>query len=610
MAEITISYDLGSGSGIIEPQAVEASASVVLSDGTGVSYTGYTLSGWSITDGGEVEYDLGETVAEGFSENITLYSVWVANSNILIFDGNGATSGAMAEQSIATDITAALNINEFTKTGYTFAGWATSADGDVVYADGANYTMGTESSYTLYAKWTANENTIKFNGNSATSGTMSDLSIDTDETKTLTSNAFIKTGFVFAGWSVILNGDVVYADGAEITSDGTAEITLYAVWRTKVTITYKLYPSIGSDVTVDTAINEPYTLSNANNATLTGYTLVGWCKEISSTYRDFSIGTVIIPEEDTTLYAYWQKNMYTIVYDKNGGNGAVPIGRAYYKEKVKLSDGKGLSPATEGLRLIGWNSLANGTGDKYKLGQEIEFSGSSNLTLYAMWSTSNDLFYYDIDGTILGLTNKGKEDTTTTITIPASLNNVAIKAIGEKAFAGQEITTLVINNSVETIGERAFAGCTKLANITFGTGIKEIGENAFSNIGITALTIPNNVLTLKSGAFENCLQLEELELGTGITEIGEYCFRNCYLIEELVIPSNVKRIMAGAFIGLSTLTEIILPETLEYVGTKAFNGCPNLVIKLESGKIPKAWDRTFCQFSNSITYNYSEPESP
>ncbi len=46
-----------------------------------------------------------------------------------------------------------LSANAFTKTGWTFAGWATSPGGTVTYADSALYTMG-KTNKTLYAKWT------------------------------------------------------------------------------------------------------------------------------------------------------------------------------------------------------------------------------------------------------------------------------------------------------------------------------------------------------------------------------------------------------------------------------------------------------------------------
>ena len=52
------------------------------------------------------------------------------------FNANGGTGDAMATQTYTYDAALALSPNTYERTGYTFAGWATTADGEVVYADG------------------------------------------------------------------------------------------------------------------------------------------------------------------------------------------------------------------------------------------------------------------------------------------------------------------------------------------------------------------------------------------------------------------------------------------------------------------------------------------
>ncbi|MBV6396460.1 MAG: hypothetical protein HFACDABA_02058 [Anaerolineales bacterium] len=65
------------------------------------------------------------------------------------FDANGG-SGAMSPQT--SNLPAALTLNAFTRAGYTFTGWNTSADGSgTSYADGAIY--GFAANATLYAQW-------------------------------------------------------------------------------------------------------------------------------------------------------------------------------------------------------------------------------------------------------------------------------------------------------------------------------------------------------------------------------------------------------------------------------------------------------------------------
>ena len=66
------------------------------------------------------------------------------------FDANGGV-GNMAAQTFTNGVAGALDANAFTRFGWEFAGWATSADGEVVYADGQRFAV--TSGQTLYAQW-------------------------------------------------------------------------------------------------------------------------------------------------------------------------------------------------------------------------------------------------------------------------------------------------------------------------------------------------------------------------------------------------------------------------------------------------------------------------
>jgi hypothetical protein len=66
------------------------------------------------------------------------------------FNANGG-AGSMAAQTFTNGVAQALNANAFTRFGWYFAGWATSADGEVAYADGQRIAV--TSGQTLYAQW-------------------------------------------------------------------------------------------------------------------------------------------------------------------------------------------------------------------------------------------------------------------------------------------------------------------------------------------------------------------------------------------------------------------------------------------------------------------------
>ena len=73
------------------------------------------------------------------------------------FNANGGT-GTMADEPFAYGIEKALTTNAFTRTGFTFQGWATSAAGEVVYSDKqsvSNLTATADATVNLYAVWAA-----------------------------------------------------------------------------------------------------------------------------------------------------------------------------------------------------------------------------------------------------------------------------------------------------------------------------------------------------------------------------------------------------------------------------------------------------------------------
>ena len=137
----------------------------------------------------------------------------------------------------------ALTSNAYSLTGYTFNGWNTSTNGTGTnYANGytipANTGLTTTANATvnLYAKWKANTYTIVYNANGG-SGSMSNSTHTYDQSKTLTKNAFTKSGYIFIGWATSSTGNVAYVDEASVLNLLTSgTITLYAVWVKEGTV--------------------------------------------------------------------------------------------------------------------------------------------------------------------------------------------------------------------------------------------------------------------------------------------------------------------------------------------------------------------------------------
>jgi uncharacterized repeat protein (TIGR02543 family) len=241
----TVNYNANGGSGTMTDGSSPYTSGVDVTVMTNTfTKAGYTFAGWATTAGGAVAYANGATIS-AIAANTTLYAKWTANSNTITFNGNGFTGGSTTAQIIATDVSANLTTNGFTKTGYTFAGWATAADGAVAYADGVSYAMGT-GNVTLYAKWTANNNSITFDGNGSTSGSMSAQTIATDASANLTTNAYTKTGYSFSGWNTASDGTgTSYANGVSYTM-GVSNVTFYAQWTIVLAPTISVIGSLSA----------------------------------------------------------------------------------------------------------------------------------------------------------------------------------------------------------------------------------------------------------------------------------------------------------------------------------------------------------------------------
>ena len=132
----------------------------------------------------------------------------------------------------------ALTANAFARTGYTFNGWNTKADGTgTQYANKQNVnnlTTANGSKINMYAQWKPISYTITFNGNGATSGSMPAMSMAYGTAKNLAANVFTRSGYAFSKWTTNANGTgTAYANGqsvSNLTTTNSTNIVLYAQW--------------------------------------------------------------------------------------------------------------------------------------------------------------------------------------------------------------------------------------------------------------------------------------------------------------------------------------------------------------------------------------------
>jgi len=140
--QYTITFDTDGGS---EVEAIKQGFGTEVKAPADPTKTGYTFQGWSP--------ELPKTIP---AKNLTVKAQWKANGYTVAFDKNGG-AGAMAAESFTYDAEQKLTANAFTRSGYTFTGWNTKADGSgQAYADQQsvkNLSAEDGATVTLYAQW-------------------------------------------------------------------------------------------------------------------------------------------------------------------------------------------------------------------------------------------------------------------------------------------------------------------------------------------------------------------------------------------------------------------------------------------------------------------------
>ena len=163
---------------------------------------GYTFGGWYTNEG--LTGDAVTTIATGSTGDKEFWAKWTPVTYTVSFNANGG-EGTMAAETLTYDTTWPLPPNAFTRSGYSFDGWATSGDGDVAYTDGQivqNLATIQGANVELFAKWTVSTYTISYdlNGGSLPEGQTNPT------TYTVESEAFmlvnpVRTDYVFSGWT-------------------------------------------------------------------------------------------------------------------------------------------------------------------------------------------------------------------------------------------------------------------------------------------------------------------------------------------------------------------------------------------------------------------------
>ena len=382
-----IAFNANGGTGTMDNQQMTYG---VYSSLTPNAFTrnGYTFDGWNTAkDGSGTAYPDKRTVRNLVTEGtVTLYAQWTRNTYTILFAANGGT-GSATSQKATYNLPIALTANAFTRTGYTFNGWNTEADGSGTQFTDRQTVLNLASTGTvkLYAQWKPKTYTIMFVTNGGSGSTVSQKT-SYDLPTELTANTFTRTGYYFYRWNTAADGSgSYYSDGQTVTNlAASGTFKLYAQWKpNKYTVTFDANGGTGTMIDQNMTYNTSAAL-RANTYTKTGYTFTGWNTKPDGSGTSYANGKTVrnlATDGTVTLYAQWKANTITVRFYPNGGTGSMSNQVMTYDVSAALSAN---AFYRDGYTFAGWKT---GAGATYTDGQVVEnLALKGVVNLYAQWT--------------------------------------------------------------------------------------------------------------------------------------------------------------------------------------------------------------------------------
>ena len=332
------------------------------------TWAGYTFNGWYTESVGGTRVMPTDTYT--ICGDQTLYAHWIRDEYMVYFDPNGGSTPEEYRTVINGQTYGDLPVP--TRTGYTFAGWFTEADGGTQVT--SDTVVEITAAQTLYAHWEANSYTVTFNANGGKT-TVTSMSVSYGSAYgTLPEPT--RTGYIFKGWFTATSGGTHITDDTIVTA--TSAQTLYAKWTArKYTVTFDAKG--GSTPTASKKVSYYSTYGTLPTPTKSGNTFLGWFTELNGGTKVTSETKVRICDNQT-LYAKWERNVYTILYDLNGAYGEISSQDFAIGTNAVITSER---PTRDGFRFIGWARTNNALNAEFK--PSDTFPGNEDTTLYAVW---------------------------------------------------------------------------------------------------------------------------------------------------------------------------------------------------------------------------------
>ena len=283
---------------------------------TATPATHFAFVKWQDGDGNTVSTNASYTFTA--SKNITLTAVFASTESLVVFNANGGSVSPAFKSIYKGDTYGTLPTP--TRSGYTFAGWYTSASGGSrVYS---STTVTTSGNHSIYAHWTASaaaSSTVTFNANGG-STSLTTLTMTMDATTNSLVAVASRSNYSFLGWFIASSGgEMVFGPTGEAVAGSfwsddysassnnakwstSGAKTLYAHWGNH-TCTVTFDPNWGSESSTQATYLDGKPYGSLPVPSRSGYNFAGW-------YTAASGGSLVTPADNastTTLYAHWER---------------------------------------------------------------------------------------------------------------------------------------------------------------------------------------------------------------------------------------------------------------------------------------------------------------
>ena len=285
-------------------------------------------------------------------------------------------------------------------------------------------------------------------------------------------------------------GNILGLDDNGEFSTGTTYYHNGSAWYTGGTVTF--YAN-GGNTTISTATftNQAVTLPNANQATRTGYELIGWSTNADGTGTLYSPGQSVQFYASTTLYAKWEANTYTVAFKANGGTVSPTSATIEFDSTY----GNLPEPTRTGYTFNGWFT---DTAFTVQVTSDTIVNTTGDRTLYAKWTANTYTVTFDADGGTVDPSSKQ-------VTYDSNYGNLPTPTLEGYTFNGwftdktystqiTAVTKVTITSAItlvakwsETLGQveitYVYNGTTNTDTVDWGGELKDVERTGWTFAG-------------------------------------------------------------------------------------------------------------------------------